>query len=197
MKIILLAILLLMPGVTQAETIFGPAQVETPGFDFQGLRFGQSPPEDMICIRGVCGDETAKSVGHNPDARILASYKRAQDLSFLGRIEISAPQYDFFENQLVRVMFTVDCRKAEQSRCLEEIVQHLTSRDAVVPRDEFHRVLTDGSEIQFTAYEILSGIIMEIHQGTVAGRRKKPIVKIFDEKLMTKVRVAANPNYEE
>ena len=193
MKILLLAALLFLPAVTQAADVYGPVQAQAADFNFQGMHFGDSPYEDMICIRGPCSD-APWSIDHNSEVDLLTSYRRTRDLSFLGLVGISSPRYDFFDNRLVRVMFSLDCRQDSAEVCTEAVLSFFDRRFGIVPGEENQRAISADRD-RVSVYRMFSDVILTVHHATPETRRRNAFIRIYDEELMNELRTRANPNY--
>jgi hypothetical protein len=193
-KTLLLVVLLALPTVLHAETSFGPAYAPV-GADFLGVRFGQAPSEDMVCTRGPCA-EARRSLDHNSRVRILTSYKRAVDSSFLGPVEIASPRYDFFEDRLVRVMFRIECEKDSAAACVSSVLTSLGSGAELILLEKIVRQASAADQpIRQSIYRLQPGIVVMVDYPGRNDRWESPLVQIYDEHLMEKLRRAANPNY--
>ncbi len=192
MRIFAILILLALPISVFGQQPHGPSSGGP--FEFRGLQFGQPPVETMLCTRGDCGFGT-RSIGGNARQRILTSYKFPIDITQLGGVQIEAPEYDFFQDQLARIRFPLLCEEEAIPACLEAVAKAFEASYPVVLLDHGREEDSPGPE-EWYVYSSAPSVIIEIIDPPTQRVGKEPFVRISDHDLMERVRLEANPNYQ-
>ncbi len=148
---------------------------------FQDLRLRQEPSKDMNCIKGACIPGSKN---------IFSIFKRDKDISSLGEVQISTPQYYFFNNQLTQISFRV-LETQEEDKAFAE----LSTLYGLKLVDEFDLVQSDKVADLAKQYIGDSGMIVELIKKKINGEWNNLYVKIYDKNLMDLVRIKINPNY--
>lgn len=191
-KTYLILVILFFASPLNAENItYG--NVEAITFEFQGLRFGQSPLADMICIKGVCpSGQQGKFV---KSKSIISTYKKQKDITHYNLIEISAPKYDFWENRFARVIFEMACDPETAEMCIDAVCDNLDSQYGLTWLDEVIGNTSPNNAFKVNFYMTNSGEIVEIHRYKRQGKWAYPFVRIYNKDFMDEIRIAANPKY--
>lgn len=168
---------------------------DSPGgtFQFQGLRFGQPPLDDMICTKGVAAVEQQGRVVRSQRS-IVSSYKKRKDITHFNRVQISAPNYDYWQDQLFRVHFEVLCDSGNAELCMDSVYDGLDDQYGLKFLDETSGQLSEQDEINVEYYLTDAGDIVEFHHNVTRGTLLL-YVKIYNKDLIDTVRLAANPKY--
>ncbi|WP_148204275.1 hypothetical protein [Syntrophotalea carbinolica] len=186
-------IILILASPLKAEDIFYEnAQTGTIGF--QGLRFGQPPSDDMICIGGPCSfGQQGKII--KKKRSIISTYKKSKDITHYNLIEISAPKYIFWENQFFRVSFQIICKPENAEQCIDTICSKLDRHYGLTLVGEVSEHINPQDELKVRLFLTKSGEIVEVHRYKSRGRWQQPFVRFYNKTLMDRVRLEVNPNY--
>lgn len=143
----------------------------------------------MFCVNGACatGDGPAKK-------SIFTGYKKPLDLTRFGGVDISSPRYDFYNGQLVRIVFELECEKKEADRCTNRLVRALDDLyglDHVTMRELKPTPHRPGRVRQFLTP---GDVMIEIRTGEDASSGR-PLVKIYDKWMMDSIRMTVNPDF--
>lgn len=162
-------------------------------FQFQGLRFGQPPIDDMICTKGIAAVEQRGRVVRSIRS-IISRLKKIKDITHFNRVEISAPNYDFWQDQLFRVRFEVLCEPGNAELCMDSVYNGLDDQYGLRFLDGISSQLSEQDEINVEFYLTDSGDIVEFDKNLRRGKLQL-YVKIYNKDLIDTVRLAANPKY--
>jgi len=190
MRFLLCLALFLLPGLLWAGVV--PQQVPTTDTLLQGFFFGQSPDDEMICIKGPClaaADDPAKV------RTIISSYQKPVDITHLAGVEISTPRYDFFDHALFRVSFSLYCSDEEGPVCIKAIAEELQASLELKLQDSVDDIWGSGEQLQLLVFSNASGVNVHVDRRKSAEGWSRPSIAIYDGNLMNLVRQAANPNY--
>lgn len=188
-----LSLLLLLPTLLHAENLTPslPAPVE---LEFGGYRFGQSPSANMVCFSGYC-----KSQAPGGDGRItfpFSIYETPGAVSTLAGLTVVNARYNFWEDQMYRVFFQVDCTPLSTEECLDDIVKSLDREFGLTPlstSDSEHYVLERRSI--FKDFILDSGAFLKIRATRVGSDWQKPAVDIVDKGVADRVGTSISPRY--
>jgi len=191
MRVLLGVIALLGLALTlQAETEL-PFGVS--GLDFGGVTLGQAPDKEMVCTRGPCFSVEGGEAVEIPQSRqyVFSIYKKPLDITHYGRVEVAAPQYYFYDNQLFQILVKVQCAADELDSCLDRITAQLNEDYELKPG---YSLTTERSVLK--EFRTESGAVITVsYREQIPGEPDWPTVKIYDKTLMDQVRGALNPNY--
>jgi hypothetical protein len=157
---------------------------------FQSIHLGQSTTNEMICVSGLCIAEEIKT-----RQSIVAKYNLPVDITHYGGVKISSPRYDFYDNQLYQIFFSIACKTDKATACIENVVQELRSQYGLEQIGEIFKVYSDHQAIYSYQFLTDTGAVVEIHREKSSNIWDRPSVKIYEKDLIDAVRISANPNY--
>ena len=186
-------LLLLLTSPVCAATAEVPAQISK--LEFEGIYFGDFPPQDVICVRGLCplGD---MGVEINDNPRILPVYCKEKDITHFNGVRISSPEYSFFDNQMFQVLFDIQCEGSSQQTCLDQVQRGLEARYGLKQLEETALGDNNHETGSATLFVTDSGSLVAIFAFDSNKTNRHPAVKIYDQALMDQVRKSVNPRYQ-
>lgn len=158
----------------------------------QGLRFGEAPLPDMICLNGLCMADSSSEERTN---RIFSSYNKPVDLTHFGGVAITSPQYDYFENQLFRISFQLRCRVSQGDACMESVADELDRTYGLTAIQDAEQETFPGRTVLTREFRTDAGAVVSFSRDKIDGQWQQPLVRIYDLPLMDSVRESANPRY--
>jgi len=177
------------PARLQAQSF---AESSPADFSFEGLSFGEPPSGDMLCFRGDCAGYPQSTTAHAPES-ILSSYMRRLDLTHLGRTPVTSPQYDFFNDRLVRISIRTECPEEQIAACLEDVIISLDARYGLTL---LRKGATEPAGSLTGLYQTDSGEVVSVKAIDGLERQRIIAIQIYNHRLMDELRKAANPNYQ-
>jgi len=172
-------------------------ETDTPivDFTFSGYRFGQEPSANMVCLSGYC-----KSQAPGGDGVVTfpySTYGTPGAVSTLSSLSIVDPRYTFWNNQLYRISFKVDCAPLEMEECAGDIITTLDHEYILTPlsANESRQFVL---ERQASTWEFVteSGAIVKIRTTTLADGPLMPLIDISDKEMANQVGSSLNPNFK-
>ncbi len=153
-----------------------------------GLAFGDPPAPDMVCIRGACeGSRMAAKTG----TKRISTYKRVVDQTLLGRTEITAPKYDFFDGRLFRVRASLMCPKDLELVCVTEVTDILDDSYFLDPVP--HAPRSRSTHL----YNASEGMRVAITWALMRNGWEGPLVSLYHRERMDQIRQTFNPRYSQ
>jgi len=184
-------------SVLSSPVYAGTTETDTSIADltFSGYRFGQEPSANMVCLSGYC-----KSQAPGGDGVVTfpySTYGTPGAVSTLSSLSIVDPRYTFWNDQLYRVSFKVDCAPLEMEECVGDIVTALDHEYILTPlsSNESRQFVL---ERQASTWEFLteSGAIVKIRATTLADGPMMPLIDISDKEMTNQVGSSLNPNFK-
>lgn len=174
-------------------SIFIASSVFADCLDFKGMRFGDSPQEEMICIKGNC-PERFQQLSRKTDFP-HSTYIFDEDITHIRNVPIEPPEYDFFEGQLYRIKLTLKCDKAFGDQCINSALNEIKSEHGytVISTDEFDD--SPRGTWYFERGETYLGDEVVLNWTPEFPHQRYPHIDIQNIELLETVRLAANPNY--
>lgn len=162
-------------------------------FEFRGLRFGDAPQQNMICLRGDCPEGTVTFARQYDFPNAVYSFP--EDITHLGSVPINSPEYDFIEGQLYRIRIILKCTSGFGGQCIESALEEIDANYEYTKNESG----TFTSDVQGSVYvelgEIASGDQVKVSWTPEFDIDSLPHIKIQNLDLLEKARMAANPNY--
>ena len=186
--VIILILALVLPGAFTEYTL-----AATSGSLLDNLRFGQALEAGMICIKGPCSFEPDEIDLHRP----FNVYQRSVDSTHYGEVQISAPEYSYFEGELFQLSFKVLCSEEKAELCLESLLDRLEAGNGLREIKDRWIGLGYGDVFWERAFLTDAGDRVEIHRKRIENRWEPPRVKIYNPGLMRSVRLEMNPFYDQ
>ncbi|MEJ2201794.1 MAG: hypothetical protein P8X63_12400 [Desulfuromonadaceae bacterium] len=161
---------------------------------FSGFQFGDPPREGMLCMAGPCSTGQ-QVIGHRNPNQLTAVYRLPKTESRLGQVAVSTPQYYFFQDQLSRVLFHLDCDAKNAEYCMDAAAETLNEYyDMTLVRETYSAPAPDMAWLT-RLYRTAAGQEVKIERTMYSGVWSSPVVDFNDPTLMDQLRFAANPNF--
>lgn len=196
MRVVSIVLFLLFLSVSsQAEDSIQLEAAQPIEFEFGGYRFGQSPSANMVCFSGYC-----KSQAPGGDGRVtfpFSIYDTPGAVSTLAGLTVVNARYNFWEDQLYRVFFQVDCSPLSTEECLDDIVKSLDREFGLTPlstSDSEYHVLQKRSV--FKEFVLDSGALLKIRAFCIDGDWQMPAVDIVDKGVADRAGTSISPRYK-
>jgi hypothetical protein len=189
-----LSVLLLSPPLLNAQQLTASPS-EPVKLEFSGYRFGQSPSANMVCGSGYCKNQAP--TGDGLLDRPFSVYETPGALTTLGGLTIIRPRYTFWEEQLYRLSFQVDCAPLEAEECLDDIIKTLDREyglTALTTNDS--QQFLPGNRIALREFVTEAGAFIKIRAVMLANEWQMPIVDIADREMVNRVGATLSPNYK-
>jgi hypothetical protein len=171
-------------GLALADSGSSASTFESP---FANFLFGQTPVTDMICTRGVCLDPQFKAD--------FSRYKMPLDISFFGSVEIGTPVYDYFENRLMRIVFSMVGNENNFNADLQSVVATFGRLQGMTLVRKIRLPLSDKQEVWVNKYMTGQGHVVEIDRRKRHGLWVGTWVKYYDKVRLDEFNLTVNPKY--
>jgi hypothetical protein len=164
------------------------ASVTMPGSTpFADFHFGDPQKNGLICVKGACLKEQAK---YN-----FSKYKMPVDINFFGGIEVGAPTYDYYNNQLMRISFPILEKDTGFTSKLNSVLSALNDQYGITLISQSHIARSANHETWSDRYVTSQGYIINIDRRKRDGSWRKAFIKIYDKNLVEGFCMDVNPNY--
>ncbi len=181
----LLLYLLLGTGLAQAGMDNDP---------FSTFAFGEAPQGDMLCTAGPCAaGKTALT--HRAPTQAVAYYKKSSDLTHIGRVEISAPVYTYYQEELFQVFFKLLGPAEEGERLVDAFLDTLWEHSAATLLHDYFAAAVPGEAHHRRIYLLDNGWLVSASRTQEDGRWQPPHISLYEPRRMDHVRLAFNPDY--
>jgi hypothetical protein len=156
--------------------------------------FGEAPQGDMLCTAGPCAaGETALT--HRAPTQAVAYYKKTRDMTHIGGVEISAPVYGYYQEELFQVFFKLLGPAEEGERLVDALLDRLRERSAVTLLQDHFNADGPGEARHDRIYLLDNGWLVSASRTQEDGRWQPPHIRLYEPRRMDQVRLAFNPDY--
>ena len=181
----LLLYLLLGTGLAQAGIDNDP---------FATFAFGEAPQGDMLCTAGPCAaGKTALT--HRAPTQAVAYYKKSSDLTHIDGVEISAPIYTYYREELFQVFFKLLGPAEEGEQLVDAFIDRLRERSAATLLHDVFAADPSGKAYHDQVYLLDNGYLVSARRTQENGRWLPPHISLYEPRRMDQVRLAFNPDY--
>ena len=181
----LLLYLLLSTGLAQAGIDNDP---------FATFAFGEAPQGDMLCTAGPCAaGKTALT--HRAPTQAVAYYKKSSDLTHIDGVEISAPVYTYYQEELFQVFFKLLGPAEEGEQLVDAFIDRLRERSAATLLHDTFAAAPSGKAYHDQVYLLDNGYLISARRTQEDGRWLPPHISLYEPRRMDQVRLAFNPDY--
>ena len=172
----------------------GPVLAATSDAPLAELNFGAAPSADMLCTAGPCaGGKIALS--HRAPTQEVAFYKKPSDLTHIDGVEITAPVYAYYQEELFQVFFKLLGPTEEGERLVDAFVDRLRQCQAVTLLHDNFDADRPGEAHHSRIYLLEDGRIVSASRTQEDGRWQPPRIRLYEPRRMDQVRLAFNPDY--
>ena len=162
---------------------------------FSGYKLGQAPSANMVCLSGYC-----KSQGPDGDGLIsfpYSTYGTPGAVSTLSGLMVVNPRYSFWNEQLYRISFQVDCTPLEMAECLDDIIVTLDREYDLIPISSSEtQQFALARHIIVKEFATESGAIVKLRSVASAEGPQLPLVNIIDQDMANQVGTTLSPNFK-
>jgi len=159
-----------------------------PEFEFNGQRFGAAPAFAMNCLRGDCPQ--------HPSTFPIATYTLNGGLREYAGVPVTPPRYTYWQQQLSRVLFRLECDVPQGAQCLDAVVAQLDARyDLTLLKENTLVHHASDSHTWERLYVTGAGAVVTTRLTCWEGAWELPLVEIIDQRAMNEAALAANPDY--
>ncbi len=184
-SLLLLLYLLLATGLAQAEVDNDP---------FSTFAFGEAPRGDMLCTAGPCAVGKT-TLFHRTPTQAVAYYKKSSDLTHIGGIEISAPVYTYYQEELFQVFFKLLGPVEAGEHLVDTFIDALGEDGAATLLHDEFAADGPGEAYHDQVYLLDNGYLISARRTQEEGRWQPPHISLYEPRRMNQVRLAFNPDY--
>lgn len=187
MKVLLslLLYLLLSTSIAQAGMDNDP---------FASFAFGTAPQADMLCTAGPCAaGKTALT--HRSSTQPVAYYKKSSDLTHIDGVEISAPVYTYYREELFQVFFKLLGPAEDGEQLVDAFIDRLREHSAATLLHDLFAADHPGNASHDQVYLLDNGYLISVRRSQEDGRWQSPHISLYEPRRMDQVRLAFNPDY--
>lgn len=181
----LLLYLLLGTGLAQAGMDNDP---------FASFAFGEAPQADMLCTAGPCA-AGKPALTHRSPTQPVAYYKKSSDLTHIDGVEISAPVYTYYQEELFQVFFKLLGPTEEGEQLVDAFIDRLRERSAATLLHDTFAADHSGKAYHDQVYLLDNGYLISARRSQEDGRWLPPHISLYEPRRMDQVRLAFNPDY--
>ena len=172
----------------------GLAQADMDNNLFSTFAFGEAPQGDMLCTAGPCAAGKI-ALTHRAPTQAVSYYKKSRDLTHIGGVEISAPVYTYYQEELFQVFFKLLGPTEEGERLVDAFVDRLRQCQAVTLLHDNFDADRPGEAHHSRIYLLEDGRIVSASRTQEDGRWQPPRIRLYEPRRMDQVRLAFNPDY--
>jgi len=182
------ALSLAVPGVAGAALNDQGAGYDfLTGQPFASFRFGEPQLSQLVCTKGACLQARSKFN--------YSRYKLPVDISFFEGIEIGTPTYDYYNNQLVRISFSVLEKGRKSAEALNAAIAVLKDVYGIALVKKKHAVVSSDQEVMLDRYVTDQAYVVDLDRRRYGKDWTEVSVKIFDKNLIDAFCFDVNPDY--
>ena len=162
--------------------------------EFGGYKFGQSPSANMVCVSGFC---KSQSPGGDGDFNSPFSvYETPGAVSTQIGMTVVKPRYNFWNDQLYRVGFRVDCTPQPTEECVDDLIRSLDREYDLTPLTQSDwQQFVSGRRSMLREFVGRTGAIFRIRVSSNANEWNLPFVDIADKSIADRVGSTLSPIY--
>lgn len=172
----------------------GLAQADTDNNIFSTFAFGEAPQGDMLCTAGPCAAGIT-ALTHRAPTQAVSYYKKSRDLTHIGGVEISAPVYTYYQEELFQVFFKLLGPTEEGERLVDAFVDRLRQCQAITLLHDNFDADRPGEAHHSRIYLLEDGRLVSASRSQEDGRWQPPRIRLYEPRRMDQVRLAFNPDY--
>lgn len=190
-------ILLLFWGILAAPLLAEnppDGQLSPVDFEFGGYKFGQSPSANMVCVSGFCKSQAPGGDGDFTSP--FSVYETPGAVSTQIGMNVVNPRYNFWEDQLYRIGFRVDCTPQAPEECFDDLIRALDREYDLTPltKSDWQQFVS-GRRSLLREFVSNTGAIVRVRVSSHADEWNQPYVDIVDKSIADRVGSTLSPRY--
>lgn len=163
-------------------------------FEFGGYKFGQSPAANMVCFAGFCKSQAPG--GDGVFTYPFSVYETPGAVSTQIGVNVVSVRYTFWNDQLYRIGFRVDCAPQPTEECVDDLIRSLDREYDLTPLSQNDwRHFVSGKRSIIREFVSDSGAIFRLRVSSSDNEWNQPYVDIVDKSMADQVGSTLSPNY--
>ena len=172
----------------------GLAQADMDNNLFSTFAFGEAPQGDMLCTAGPCAAGKI-ALTHRAPTQAVSYYKKSRDLTHIGGVEISAPVYTYYQEELFQVFFKLLGPTEEGERLVDAFLDTLWEHSSTTLLHNYFDAAVPGEAHHSRIYLLDNGWLVSASRAQRDGQWQPPYIRLYEPRRMDQVRLAFNPDY--